>query len=142
MPYSCSTCNRSFTTLQGVQSHCYAKRHRKFTFPYCRQCDRQFVNDQALQQVYNTNLHVIVMISITDSCALPIKHLQYSPYHRKLYNCAQCNRSFRSHSALNDHKRALHNWGDTYSRAFASASVLRQVSLKIYIQPDVCIADF
>ena len=48
MPYFCTSCYRSFTTLKGLKSHCSAKRHYP---PECRQCNRQFVNDHALQQV-------------------------------------------------------------------------------------------
>ncbi|KAF8804445.1 hypothetical protein BYT27DRAFT_7169914 [Phlegmacium glaucopus] len=86
MPYSCSSCNRSFKSLQGVQSHCNAKRHR-FSVSKCHQCDRQFMNDHALQQ-----------------------HRQDSPHHRKRnnykpYHCATCTRSFGDQSALNQHYR-------------------------------------
>ena len=52
MPYSCVTCGRSLASIQGLQAHCNAKRHR-FRLFECRQCDRQFMDNHALQQVYN-----------------------------------------------------------------------------------------
>jgi len=104
MPYSCATCSRSFTSIQGLQAHCNAKRHR-FRVYECRQCNRQFMDDHALQQ-----------------------HKQNSPNHRryKPYPCAACNRSFGDQQALNNHIQALHYWCHTCARSFVSRNSLNQ----------------
>lgn len=71
MPYSCATCDRSFISLQGIQSHCKAKQHRQN--PECRQCNRTFVNDHALQQVVPVYIAIITYCTVTKSYDFTIK---------------------------------------------------------------------
>ncbi|KAM6501678.1 hypothetical protein JOM56_001655 [Amanita muscaria] len=83
MPYECASCYKSFTTQQGIMSHCNAKRHRPGRLTsYCYQCNRHFANNNGLEQ-----------------------HLQYSQAHRIYYSCSTCNKTFNSESAVDQHRR-------------------------------------
>ena len=119
--YSCAICDHPF----GSSSHCTAKR-RRFHVTECRQCNRRFKNDHALQQVSTSWLD---KISFTQTNSIP-KHNQNSPNHAKPYPCALCNRSFGAQEALNKHIQARHYWCFTCSRSFPSHKVLKKVSSK------------
>ena len=73
-------------------------------FSECRRCNRQFVNDNALQQVV---VPIYTQFS-TLTWILPSKHRRNSANHQKNYNCALCTRSFINQSALNNHTRDYH----------------------------------
>ena len=100
--------------------------------PYCNHsnCEREFVDDNSLQQVPPTSSKVIINFP---TLTLPIlKHRRESWVHRKPYHCSSnsCNRSFKYQSSLDKHTQALHLWCDTCSKGFISRKALNDVSSK------------
>lgn len=53
MSYECLDCNRTFSSILGAQSHSRAKGH---SLPECKECERIFVNENALRNVSNVDV--------------------------------------------------------------------------------------
>lgn len=54
MSYECLDCDRTFSTSEGVESHSRAKGH---FIPECKECNRIFVDENALNNVSDINIY-------------------------------------------------------------------------------------
>ncbi|KXN82124.1 hypothetical protein AN958_03178 [Leucoagaricus sp. SymC.cos] len=127
MSYECLDCDRTFSSVGAVQSHARAKGH---SIPECEQCDRIFVNENALD---NTDLFTLENIHLANS---PAHQFNYESESEDTFSsasdeetyCYSCSRSFVSNGALVDHlaSNTRHNWCFVCSRDFSSPNALSQ----------------
>lgn len=133
MGFGCRTCSKTFSSLQGLSSHCRAKSHRAND---CRDCERFFVSAEALQQhlVSTSRRHAWCARcsrSFGSSDALR-QHISSSSAHRnRIFECPFCSKTFKAPSALAHH---IESGCHKINRHQVTAAVKQ-----LKIVPEICI---
>lgn len=115
MGFGCRTCSKTFSSAQGLSSHCRAKSHRanecraSRRHQRCARCSRSFGSNQALRQ-----------------------HISSSSAHaNRIFGCPFCSRTFKAPSALAHH---IESGCHKINRHQVTAAVKQ-----LKIVPEICI---
>ena len=114
MSYECSDCDKSFGTLEAIESHCGAKGHDRYECGVCN-TGRKFRNSDALEQVNPLESLVLfaflsVCISIKKlfmRCASPAMNGSKMTTREKRYICFTMHPTI-AHCFLWKHYRSFH----------------------------------
>ncbi|KAM6501680.1 hypothetical protein JOM56_001657 [Amanita muscaria] len=129
MSYKCNNCNKSFDTDQSILAHCRSKghscnrcrlcsnermfrskqsldQHQKAYHEYCNNCERAFIDDEALNQHYRNSpahrdTYCFHCERLFADNAGREQHYRNSPVHLATY-CHQCKRHFGDGNARKD----------------------------------------
>lgn len=133
----CSACGRTrFADSSGLLDHQRATGHC-----YCKQCNRVFVDENALRQhrIIHAKRCQACQLGFLDDVAL---HLHRLSIHKINAYCQTCAREFIDEEAFSQHRAALHGQRNYHSQAWERKSVdeesLKQHQITVHEKKPSC----